>query len=127
MRNMKKIVLSILLVTLLGCKVKENTLLEHSSTSTQVGRVLVDSIAVKDSIIIREKCDTIFFTKYRTLYKERIRHDTIIKCDTVYNERLITVKEKQPGKSLWWMVLLAVVAVLWKVGLFDLLRKVILK
>ena len=98
----------------------------RTSASTHIGRVLADSVAVKDSIVIRERCDTVFFTKYRTLYKERVRTDTVIKCDTVYAERLVTVKEKEKNNALWWLIL-PVIAALWKVGLFDVLRNMIMK
>lgn len=126
MGNMMKIVVSALLLLFVGCKVQERTVFDHKSTSTHIGRVLVDSVALKDSIIIRETCDTVFFTKYRTLYKERLRIDTVIKCDTIYSERVITVQEKNNTKVLWWLVL-PLIAVLWKVGFFDLLRNVITK
>lgn len=126
MRNMMKIAVSALLVILIGCKVQETAITDRMSTSTLIERMLVDSVALRDSIIIRETCDTVFFTKYRTLYKERVRIDTIIKCDTVYTERTVTVKEKDTGRMLWWL-LLPVIAVLWKIGVFDLLRNSIMK
>lgn len=126
MRKMRIIVLSAIFFLLTGCRVKEAATVERISTSTHSGRVLVDSIAMKDSIVIRERCDTVFFTKYRTLYKERMMHDTVVKCDTVYCERMVTVKEKT-HREILWLLLLPLVAVLWKVGVFDLLRKLILK
>ena len=73
MKNVRIIVVSALLLLLAGCVVKESVSVERASASTQIERVLADSIVMRDSIIIREKCDTVFFTKYRTLYKERIR------------------------------------------------------
>jgi hypothetical protein len=126
MKNMMKIVVSALLLLLAGCKVQENATTDRTSASTHIGRVLADSVAVKDSIVIRERCDTVFFTKYRTLYKERVRTDTVIKCDTVYAERLVTVKEKEKNNALWWLIL-PVIAALCKVGLFDVLRNMIMK
>ena len=125
MRNMMKILVSLLVLLVAGCKVQETTT-NRISTSTHHAGVLVDSIALRDSIIIRERCDTVFFTKYSTLSKERLRIDTIIKCDTVYAERVVTVKERNSSGLLWWL-LVPVIAVLWKVGLFDLLRKLIIK
>jgi hypothetical protein len=50
----------------------------------------------------------------------------VIKCDTVYAERLVTVKEKEKNNALWWLIL-PVIAALWKVGLFDVLRNMIMK
>ena len=122
---MKIIVVSVLLLLITGCKVQE-TITDRTSTSTHIERVLVDSVALRDSIIIRERCDTVFYTKYRTLYKERLRIDTIIKCDTVYAERLVSVNEKDNKKVLWWLIITAI-AVFWKIGILDLLRNLIMK
>ena len=122
---MKIIVVSVLLLLITGCKVQE-TITDRTSTSTHIERVLVDSVALRDSIIIRERCDTVFYTKYRTLYKERLRIDTIIKCDTVYAERLVSVNEKDNKKVLWWLIIPAI-AVFWKIGVLDLLRNLIMK
>ena len=122
---MKTIVVSVLLLLITGCKVQE-TITDRTSTSTHIERVLVDSVALRDSIIIRERCDTVFYTKYRTLYKERLRIDTIIKCDTVYAERMVSVKDKENKKVLWWLIIPAI-AVFWKIGVFDLLRNLIMK
>lgn len=124
MGNMMKIVVSVLLLLLTGCRVQETTT-NHTSASTFIERVLVDSVALRDSIVIRERSDTVFFTKYSTLYKERVRVDTVIKCDTVYTERMVSVKEKGNANVLWWL-LIPLVAVLWKVGFLDLLRSLIM-
>ena len=121
-----KIAVSVLLLILIGCKVQETATTDRISTSTLIERMLVDSVALRDSIIIRETCDTVFFTKYRTLYRERLRVDTVIKCDTVYTERMVTVGEKEGGRVLWWL-LVPVIAVLWKIGVLDLLRNLIMK
>ena len=126
MRNMMKIAVSVLLLILIGCKVQETATTDRISTSTLIERMLVDSVALRDSIIIRETCDTVFFTKYRTLYRERLRVDTVIRCDTVYTERMVTVEEKEGGRVLWWL-LVPVIAVLWKIGVLDLLRNLIMK
>ncbi len=126
MRSMMKIAVSVLLLILIGCKVQETATTDRISTSTLIERMLVDSVALRDSIVIRETCDTVFFTKYRTLYRERLRVDTVIKCDTVYTERMVTVEEKEGGRVLWWL-LVPVIAVLWKIGVLDLLRNLIMK
>ena len=123
---MIRIIFCASLLFIVGCKVQETAMTNRSSAGTYSNCVLVDSVALKDSIIIRERCDTVFFTKYRTLYKERLRTDTVIKCDTIYTEHLVTVKEKDNTGLLWWL-LVPVIAVLWKIGFFDLLRNLIIK
>lgn len=89
--------------------------------------VLADSVVVHDSIIIRQTPDTLFFTKYRTLYKERLRYDTLVIRDTVFVNRTVTENGQGRSFSLLWLLLPLVVAVLWKIGLFDLIRKLLLK
>ncbi|MBR3916244.1 MAG: hypothetical protein IKJ49_03780, partial [Bacteroidaceae bacterium] len=92
-----------------------------SSTACMRERLIKDSIVLHDSIIIREKADTVFFTKYKTAYKEIVRHDTVVVCDTLYRVRTVTV-EKNSGKCFsWWKLLPAalVLFLMWRFGLFD--------
>ena len=88
--------------------------------------MLVDSVVLRDSIVVRERCDTVFYTKYRTLYKERIKVDTVVRCDTIYAERMISVEKKEKNRVLWWLII-PLIAVLWKIGLLDFLRNLIMK
>ena len=114
------------MLLLVACSVHKTATSDRVSTSTHIERVLVDSVVLRDIIVIRERCDTVFFTKYSTLYKERLRVDTVVKCDTLYAERTVTVSDKGNRGVLWWL-LLPVIAVLWKIGVFDLLRNLILR
>lgn len=97
MKTTGKIWCSLILLALLGCKsvkvVKEDS--GYSSHTNVVESVVHDSIFVHDSIYIRDKADTVFFTKYRTMYKERMACDTVMLRDTLYVERQ-TVKESAP-------------------------------
>lgn len=59
-----------------------------------------DSIYINDSVFIREKGDTVWIEKYKTIYRDRFRDivsvDTVIRCDTI--PQLVEVE-----KSLtWW-------------------------
>ncbi|MBQ3244213.1 MAG: hypothetical protein IJB01_06360 [Bacteroidaceae bacterium] len=97
MKTTRKIWCSLILLALLGCKsvkvVKEDS--GYSSHTNVVERIVHDSIFVHDSIYIRDKADTVFFTKYRTMYKERMARDTVMLRDTLYVERQ-TVKKSAP-------------------------------
>ena len=73
-----------------------------------------------------------FYTKYRTLYKERLRVDTVMRCDTLYRDREVVVERVREVGSrlgLLWKVPLAVLLLflLWKAGLFPAVWKLILK
>ena len=61
--------------------------------------VRVDSVVLRDSVFIREKSDTVFYTKYRTVYKELLRVDTIVRCDTLYRDREVIVEREKPQKQ----------------------------
>lgn len=133
MKSITKIILSALPFLLLACStVRETNDTVYVSQDNFVGHTRVDSVLLRDSIFIREKSDTVFYTKYRTIYKERLRVDTVVRCDTIYREREVIVeKVRSAGSniSFLWKVLLAVLALflLWRTGWWRVLLNVILK
>ena len=133
MKSITKIILSALPFLLLACStVRETNDTWYVSQDNFVGHTRVDSVLLRDSIFIREKSDTVFYTKYRTIYKERLRVDTIVRCDTIYREREVVVEKVRSAgsnKSFLWKVLLAVLALFlfWRTGWWRVLLNVILK
>ena len=133
MKSITKIILSALPFLLLACStVRETNDTVYVSQDNFVGHTRVDSVLLRDSIFIREKSDTVFYTKYRTIYKERLRVDTIVRCDTIYREREVVVEKVRSAgsnKSFLWKVLLAVLALFlfWRTGWWRVLLNVILK
>lgn len=61
-----------------------------------------DSIYLKDSIYIREKGDTVFFTKYSTKYVERLRVDSFSKIDSIQVPYPVEVIKKVEKSLTWW-------------------------
>ena len=117
--------LLILLVPILaGCRSVERDSHDFHAVNRTDWHLRVDSIVLHDSVFIREKSDTVFFTKYRTIYKERLLRDTVVRCDTVYVEREITV-EKKDVLQLWPFVAAVLLLLLWRSGAFGLLRKLL--
>lgn len=133
MRNVTKIILNLLLLLLFACSTVEKTSdVGFVSQQNFVGRTRVDSVMLRDSIFIREKSDTVFYTKYRTLYKERLRVDTIVRCDTLYRDREVvveTVHNAGHGGAMLWKVAVAALALLllWRTGGWRTLLNLILK
>lgn len=133
MRNVTKIILNLLLLPLFACSTVEKTNdVGFVSQQNFVGRTRVDSVLLRDSIFIREKSDTVFYTKYRTLYKERLRVDTIVRCDTLYRDREVvveTVRNAGHGGAMLWKVAVAALALLllWRTGGWRTLLNLILK
>lgn len=81
--------------------------------SVRVVDVQRDSIYVQDSVIVREKADTIFVTRWRTEYREALRVDTvqIVRTDSIQNivevERKLTKLDQTQmdiGKGVMWAV-----------------------
>lgn len=70
-------------------------------------RVQIDSIIKNDSIIIKDKGDTIFIEKYKYLYRIKERKDTINIRDTITTIKTVeVVKEKEINKlNLWQKIL----------------------
>lgn len=137
MKNRTGIYVSFLLLSLAGCSTLENvndaTLV---SKNNYVERVVMDSVFVHDSVFIREKADTVFYTKYLTLYKEKVRIDTIMCRDTVFHEREIVVEgvaEKSGTHGFYWKIplmslLLSILLLLmWRSGALRFIWKLILK
>lgn len=57
-----------------------------------------DSIYLRDSIFVEKKGDTIYLNKWRTQYRERLIHDTII-VETTDTLRIKEVANKEVVKS----------------------------
>ena len=59
-----------------------------------------DSIYINDSVFIREKGDTVWVEKFKTIFKDRIRmvveRDTFMRCDTI--SQVIEVEKP----LTWW-------------------------
>ena len=89
-----------LLLALVGCSTVENVNdVGIVSRNNLIERVRVDSVVLRDSVFIREKSDTVFYTKYRTVYKELLRVDTIVRCDTLYRDRVVNVEREKAGTA----------------------------
>ena len=129
MKNVVRIWFSVMLLALAACKSHDVSSVEMASQSMYAERVAVDSIVVHDSIYIREKSDTVFCTRYRTLYKERLRRDTIMLCDTIVVERVVEIGNGNDSNDSGWnrLWLLAVLFLLWRSGLLNALLDLIKK
>ena len=127
MKKVARIWFSVGLLALLtaGCRSArvENTTLEVRENVVE--RVVHDSIVLRDSIYVRVAADTVYQTRYRTVYRERTSRDTIALHDTVFVEKVVEtgrVGDVEEGSNTvhWWLLLLFLL-VLWRIGAFDLL------
>lgn len=61
-----------------------------------------DSVYLKDSTVINKVSDTVFITKWRTEYKERLRKDTIHIKDSIDRPVYLTKTEVVKDHTLYW-------------------------
>lgn len=133
MKSRTRIILSALLLSLVACgTVQRSNDVELVAQNNYVGHIKADSVMLRDSIFIREKSDTVYYTKYRTIYKERLRVDTVVRCDTLYRDREVVVervREVERRNSLYWKLPLValVLLLLWRTGLWSALLDVTMK
>ena len=92
-------------VVLSGCKTQtkiqyvpiEQTRIEYRDN------YLRDSIYLQDSIYVREKGDTVFVEKYKYLYVDKIRYDSIFRYDSIPVPYPVDViNEKVTNRITWW-------------------------
>ena len=67
--------------------------------SVRLLTVLRDSVAIRDSVSVVTRRDTVFIERWRNHYIERWRVDTVaaVRCDTVFLEKIQTT-EKTPAR-----------------------------
>lgn len=91
----KKIVFaSLIFILLISCTASKREIAQLVSRDNYVERIVRDSIYLHDSVYVVQKSDTVFLEKVRTLYRDRMSVDTFLLCDTIYNERVVTVEKK---------------------------------
>lgn len=108
------ILLALVLYGMTSCTSVKYVPVERIKTdSVRVVDVQRDSIYVQDSVIVREKADTIFVTRWRTEYREALRVDTvqIVRTDSVQNvveveRELSKLQQTQMdiGRGVMWAV-----------------------
>lgn len=119
----------ILLTVAVSCRTGYSSESANRVTVQYVSLHTRDSIFLHDSVRVREKADTVFVTRIRTLYRDRVRVDTLWLRDTM---RLVINEIKRPEKvnRFSWStvaVLLLLILFLWRSGLLSLLRRLIEK
>lgn len=82
---MKTLSFFILAMLVVSCSTKYVPVESVRVDSVHVERVRRDSVVLRDSVYILQRGDTVFKTKYKYLYRDRVLRDTFyhVKCDTV--------------------------------------------
>ena len=100
----------VLLMFLTSCASRHIVTTEHRTAvrdSVRLLTIMRDSIAIRDSVSVIARHDTVFIERWRNHYIERWRVDTVaaLRCDTVFLEKIQTT-EKTPARMAFfanWM------------------------
>lgn len=105
---MKRVISIFLLLSLLiGCKTRYVPVETIRTEKEYVDRWQRDSIHLHDSIWVEKKGDTIWLEKYKTLYKEIVRRDSIFVTDSIRVQIPYPVVEiKEVNRLHTWQILL---------------------
>lgn len=103
---MKRILAFICMLVMASCSLGRKTIKQEERRDSASVRTefvwqvkqIHDSIYLRDSVFVEHKGDTIYLNKWRTQYRERLIHDTLIvtKADTL---RIKEVANKEVVKS----------------------------
>jgi hypothetical protein len=82
---MKIYVFFILLLTLCGCKTRYVSVpVETVKTEKEyVDKWRLDSIYIRDSVMVQMAGDTVFIEKYKYLYRDRLLRDSVFIVDSI--------------------------------------------
>lgn len=102
----------ILLLLVVGCKQTEYVPVVSTQTdSVYITKIEKDSVLVRDSVFVKDKGDTVFVERWKTVYKSKVLTDTfyIEKRDSIpYPVEVVVEKKYIPG-WMWWLALFGVV------------------
>ena len=99
---MKRIIFLILIFALWGCT--KRIYIPVTTTVTEIeyrDRLQHDSIYFSDSVLIERKGDTVFNTKIKYRYINKIVKDTVNRTDSVYIEKPIEVVKEVNRLTKW--------------------------
>lgn len=106
---MKKIIVAILMVVLFySCATTKYIEVPVDRVKIEYrDRTLIDTLIRNDSIVIREKGDTIFLEKYKYLYRIKEVRDTVNITDTITTVKTVEVT-KEVNKLYTWQTILMI-------------------
>lgn len=126
MRNLICIALCLLLLQ--GCRTKLIYVPQESVRTEYIDRIKTDSVYLQDSVMVKVKNDTVFFEKYRYLYKDRFVRDSVLISDSIRIPYPVEVEKEVNRLSsfqsfqLWCGRILLLLLIAWA-GIWWLRRK----
>lgn len=85
-------------------------------------RTSIDTLIQNDSIIIKERGDTVFLEKYKYLYRTKEVRDTINVTDTITKVQTVEVVKEVNKVHNWQIILMVLGGAATAFGLYKLIR-----
>lgn len=95
----------VVLLLLLSCKSKTIYVPKETLKTEYRDKYLHDSIHYYDSIYVKEKGDTFLIEKYKYIYKDKLRTDTVCKTDSIAIPYPV-IKTKEVNRLYSWQIIL---------------------
>lgn len=117
MKRLIYLLLSLWLVGfLVGCKTAKDLertgFADIEKVTEYRDRYHLDSIFIRDSVIIYAKGDTVFKDRWRDRWRDRIIRDTIHVGDTIYIEKEVFRERTEPPNNWKEITILIIIAIL---------------
>ena len=101
----------VIVLLLVGCKQTEYvTMPSVERDSIYITKTERDSLFVRDSVFVKDKGDTVFVEKWKTIYKSRVSTDTmyIERTDSIPYPVEVIVEKKYIPEWMWRITLFGV-------------------
>lgn len=95
----------LLIGTFTGCKAKTVYVPVESVRTEYRERLQRDSIHLYDSVFLKLKGDTVWLEKYKYIYRDRLRTDTVAKSDTIAVPYAVTETREVKVYPRWLIIL----------------------
>ena len=125
LRSLRPLLPLILLSVAVSCRTVRSSESVNDARVQYISLHTRDSIFLHDSVRVRESADTVFITRIRTHYRDRMHTDTLWMHDTVTKVVREVVTHNPESPTLWSTaaVLLLILLLLWRSGVLSLLRR----
>ena len=122
---MKKIILLVVILVMFGCTKTIYIPVTHTITEIEYrDRLQRDSIYFSDSVLIKTKGDTVYNTKIKYRYINKLVRDTVNRFDSVYVEKPIEIVKEVNRLTKWQRWRLNFLWVLFAGGIVYIIIKI---
>lgn len=118
---MKKLIFIIILAFLTGCGAVRYVEVPVDRVSIEYrDRYHTDTLYRRDSIVLKERLDTVFLERYRYVYRTKVTRDTVSVRDTVTVSKPVEVVREVNRLRNWQVILMILGGVAVAFGIYRI-------